>query len=252
MTSQKSSKKSALLTIMTEAAEMAGRVLTKDYFEIEHLQSTVRPHTRFAQNSINFSERAIRQYLERTRPQDEIIFTSWENSMPTPQDGFYIEAINGFENFQSALPFFSTTISYFKSGKCIACLIFNPISAELFWAEIGQGAYLNQQRLRASFRKEGMPLLAGTSLELAPEFKETFSVRVLESPALNAAFVAAGRFDVGVLRFPETSILPFEPLIEEAGGITKKLTGENLALFFGESFEPILEKIFPQLRKFHN
>jgi len=152
-----------------------------------------------------------------------------------------IDPLDGTVNFANKLGIFSTSIALKYKHEIISACVFNPISYELFFAEIGKGAFLNGEKINASsnnniktsFLVTGFPYNVN---ENPKNCLETFTrivsngipVRRLGSAALDLCFVAAGRFD----GYWEVALKPWDMaagklILEEAGGKVTHYDGTN-------------------------
>ena len=161
---------------------------------------------------------------------------------------FIIDPIDGTTNFMHGVPHFAISIGLEREGVVVSALVFNPVIDEMFVAERGHGAFLNDKRLRVAARSNladiivasGAPFMGKDGRE---EFlKEadsilsaTSGIRRFGSAALDLAWVAAGRFDA----FWERKLQPWDIaagllLVREAGGMVSDLTGREQMLKSGD------------------
>ncbi len=119
-----------------------------------------------------------------------------------------VDPLDGTTNFLHAIPHFAINVALEREAQVVAAVTFNPVTHELFWAERGRGAYVNDRRLRVSARSRldeallatGIPFLGhgqhATFLrELHQLGQRVAGVRRFGSAALDLGWVAAGRFD---------------------------------------------------------
>jgi myo-inositol-1(or 4)-monophosphatase len=151
-----------------------------------------------------------------------------------------VDPLDGTTNFLHGVPLFAISIGLEREGQLVAGLIYNPISDEMFAAEKGKGAYLNdRRRLRVAARKTLADALVTTGIphlgrpgqapfvrEIKEVIKHVAGVRRTGSAALDLAWVAAGRFDA----YWERGIKPWDMaagivLVREAGGSVCDLAG---------------------------
>ncbi len=234
-----------LMNVMTAAARKAARALTRDFGEVEQLQTSRKGPADFVTQADLKSERILREELSRTRP--HYGFVMEEGGViegPDKTHRWFIDPLDGTTNYLHGVPHFAISIGLEREGQLVAGLVFNPIRDEMFTAEKGQGAWLNDRRLRVSARRELNSALIATGIpylgrpgheeflsELPRVMNEVAGVRRLGAAALDLAFVAAGRFDA----FWERGLNSWDVaagivILREAGGQVSDLDGGDNAL----------------------
>jgi myo-inositol-1(or 4)-monophosphatase len=229
-----------LMNVMIGAARKAAKILTRDFGELEHLQASRKGPADFVTQTDIRAERALREELSRTRP--HYGFVMEEGGVvegPDKTHRWFIDPIDGTTNFIHGVPHFAISIGLEREGQLVAGLIYNPIRDEMFTAEKGQGAWLNDRRLRVSTRRElnvalvatGIPFLGRPGhdeflTELPRVMAQVSGVRRFGAASLDLAFVAAGRFDA----FWERGLSPWDVaagivILREAGGMVSDLKG---------------------------
>ncbi|HQU68404.1 MAG TPA: inositol monophosphatase family protein [Albidovulum sp.] len=200
---------SANLNLMIKAARKAGRSLVKDFREVENLQVSVKGAGDFVSRADTAAENIIREELMGARPT-----YGWLGEETGEADGadptrrWIVDPLDGTTNFLHGLPHWSVSIALEHKGEVVAGVVFDPAKDELFWAEKGAGAWMNESRVRVSGRRNlaeavlatGVPFgtkktLPATMRDLARLMPATAGVRRFGSAALDLAYVAAGRFD---------------------------------------------------------
>lgn len=240
--------RSAILNVMTRAADKAARALKRDFGEVENLQVSLKGPADFVSNADLKSERILREELSKARPGYAIV--AEEGGSTEGSDGehrWIIDPLDGTLNFLHGLAQWSISIALERSGEIVAALILDPIKNEMFTAEKGGGAYLNDRRLRVSGRKSLHESLLATGIpfkghgnaelfakQLAATMRECAGVRRFGSAALDLAYVAAGRFD----GFWEQDLNAWDIaagllLVREAGGYVTDLKGGQSMLQTG-------------------
>lgn len=233
------SRPSPTVTVMMDAARAAGRRLIRDFGEVENLQVSRKGPADFVSAADKKAEEIIRKSLEKTRPGYGFLLEEGGEVIGSDKTHrFIIDPLDGTLNFLHGVPHFAVSIALERDGKLRAGVIFDPMRNELFWAEEGNGAWLENRRLRVSARRKlneavvttGIPQLGvgGAELfldELTRIRQEVAAVRRFGSAALDLAWVAAGRFD----GFWERKLAPWDIaagflLLHEAGGV---VTGLN-------------------------
>lgn len=233
--------RTALYTVMERAVRKAARGLVRDFGEVEHLQVSVKGPGDFVSNADRNAERVLREELDRARPGYGFLM---EESGEVAGDGTHrwiIDPLDGTTNFLHGIPHFAISVALERSGEIVAGLVYNPIQDELYWAERGSGAFLNERRLRVSGRRSLGDALIGTGIPfrergdhpvylrtLAAIMSRTAGTRRAGAAALDLAYVAAGRLD----GFWEYGLNPWDIaagilLIREAGGFIEDLGGRE-------------------------
>lgn len=229
---------SANLNIMIKAARKAGRSLVKDFREVENLQVSVKGAGDFVSRADKEAERIIKEELRGARPNYGWLGEeTGESAGEDPTRRWIVDPLDGTTNFLHGLPHWAISIALEHKGEIVAAVVFDPAKDEMFTAERGDGAFMNDQRLRVSGRRQmiecifatGVPFggrgtLPATLKDLARLMPVTAGVRRFGAAALDLAYVAAGRFD----GYWERGIQPWDIaagllLVKEAGGFTEPL-----------------------------
>lgn len=240
--------RSAILNVMVAAATKAARGLNRDFGEVENLQVSRKGPADFVSAADRRAEELIKAELQRARPRYGFLMEeSGETKGDDPQHRWIVDPLDGTTNFLHGIPQFAISIALERQGKLAAAVIYDPIADELFTAERGGGAYLNDRRLRVAARQNladcliatGMPFKAhgdaGLFLrELALLMPQVAGVRRFGAASLDLAWVAAGRFD----GFWERELSPWDLaagilLVREAGGFATDLAGGDAMLESG-------------------
>ena len=203
------STQSALLKVMTDAARKAARGLNRDFGELSELQVAKKAPADFVSAADLKAEQTIFEALTKARP--GYGFLGEERGMIEGTDKTHtwiVDPLDGTTNFLHAIPHFAINIALQREGVVVAALTYNPANNEMFWAEKGKGAFVNDRRLRVAARARldeavlatGIPFLGhgrhGQFLkELHQVSQRVAGVRRFGSAALDMAWVAAGRFD---------------------------------------------------------
>ncbi len=224
---------SANLNVMVRAARKAGRGLLKDFAEVEQLQVSVKGPGDFVSRADRQAEQVIRDMLTEARP--TYGFLGEEGGAVPGEDPtrrWIVDPLDGTTNYLHGLPHWAVSIALEHKGQVVAGVIHDPVKDETFWAEKGEGAWLNESRIRVSARTRlaeslfatGIPFGAKSTLpamlrDLARLMPECAGVRRLGSAALDLAYVAAGRYE----GFWERELQPWDIaagllIVQEAGG----------------------------------
>ena len=234
--------RSALMNVMVGAALKAGKSLSRDFGEVQNLQVSVKGPGDYVSLADRRSEEILVNELRRARPDFSFLTEETGTIEGTDtQHRWIIDPLDGTTNFLHGIPMFAISIALERQGQMVAGVIYNPAMDELYTAERGGGAFLNDRRLRVAGRKVltdcvigtgvphlGRPQHGGFLVELRNVMGEVAGVRRLGSPSLDLAYVAAGRFD----GFWETAIRVWDiaagiVLIREAGGFASDRDGRQ-------------------------
>ena len=176
MTRQRAMLRSALLNVMIKAARKAGRTLKRDFGEVENLQVSLKGPANFVTAADRRAEEILREELEQARPGYGFLGEEGGATRRHRQDPpWIVDPLDGTTNFLHGIPHFAISIALEREGTIVAGLVYNPANDELFTAERGKGAFLNDQRLRVAARKRladavvacGLPHLGRGDLALA-------------------------------------------------------------------------------------
>jgi myo-inositol-1(or 4)-monophosphatase len=234
--------RSALLNVMIKAARKASRTLKRDFGEVEHLQVSLKGPANFVTAADRRTEEIIREELEQARP--GYSFVGEEGGVRQGSDGTHrwiVDPIDGTMNFLHGIPHFAISIALEREGTIVAGLVYNPATDELFTAERGKGAFLNDQRLRVAARRRlgdavvacALPHPSRGDAELSRSEhtaiqNKVAGLRRFGAAALDLAWVAAGRVDA----YWERGLSPWDmaggiALVREAGGFVTDLDGRE-------------------------
>jgi myo-inositol-1(or 4)-monophosphatase len=156
---------SAILTVMTRAAIKAGRNLTRDFGEIENLQVSRKGPGDFVTKADKKAEETIHYELSKARPDYSFLMEeSGETIGKDAQHRWIVDPLDGTTNYMHGIPQFAVSIALERQGKLMAGVIYNPITDEMFTAERGSGAFLNDRRLRVSARKDMTDCIIATGI----------------------------------------------------------------------------------------
>ncbi len=230
--------RSALLNVMVNAAMKAGRKLSRDFGEVQHLQVSIKGPGDFVSNADREAEKTIYEELHRARPDFGFLMEeSGEIKGKDPQNRWIIDPLDGTTNFLHSIPVFGISIALEREGQIVAGVVYNPAMDELYTAEKGKGAFMNDRRLRVANRKDmldsvfvtGIPHLGrpGHTEFLEQQRKvmlNSAGVRRFGAASIDLCFVAAGRFD----GYWETGLSPWDMaagiiMVREAGGYVSDL-----------------------------
>jgi myo-inositol-1(or 4)-monophosphatase len=258
---------SANLNLMIKAARKAGRALVKDFREVENLQVSSKGPGDFVTKADREAERIIREDLMGARPT-----YGWLGEETAPVAGtdptrrWIVDPLDGTTNFLHGLPHWAVSIALEHKGEIVAGVVFDAAKDELFFAEKGVGAFMNDRRLRVSGRRQMIEAIFATGIPFAAKktLPATFrdlgrlmpacaGVRRFGSAALDLAWVAAGRYDGYWEReLNEWDIAAGIILVREAGGFVAPVREDQDIMTHGSivaTNEPLHAPLLKLLRE---
>ena len=241
--------RSPLLNVMTQTALKAGRSLTRDFGEVQNLQVSMKGPADYVSNADRKAEEIVFQELSRVRPDWGFLMEERGTiEGKDPQHRWIVDPLDGTTNFLHGIPMWAVSIALERDGEIVAGVVFNPATDELYSAEKGGGAFLNDRRIRVAARSKLNEAVIGTGApflgkgdharflyEIRHIMAETSGIRRMGAASLDLAYVAAGRFD----GFWERSLAPWDCaagsiLIREAGGFVSGLDGAKFNHVLGD------------------
>ena len=233
---------SALLNVMIAAARKAARSLKRDFGEVEKLQVSLKGPANFVSSADRRAEDILRTELTKARPGYGFHGEEGGRHEGTDQTHTWlVDPLDGTTNFLHGLPQFAISIGLERAGTVVAGVIYNPATDELFTAERGKGAFVNDHRLRVAARKRMNEAIVACPLphlgrgdhelgmkELAAVQQKVAGLRRFGAASLDMAFIAAGRLD----GYWERNLQPWvvaagQIMIREAGGIISGFEGDD-------------------------
>lgn len=241
--------RTALLNVMVQAATKAGRSLVRDFGEVENLQVSRKGPGDFVTAADRKAEEIVRSELTKARPTFGLVME--ESGVVEGTDGqhtWHVDPLDGTTNFLHGIPIFATSIALERNGEIVAAVIYNPAMDELYTAERGRGAFMNDRRLRVAGRVDLPDMVIGTGLpfigkgdhgrtlrELRYIMPEVAGIRRAGAASLDLAWTASGRLD----GYWERSLNSWDIaagilLVREAGGFVSDLDGKPKMLETGD------------------
>ena len=240
--------RSAILNVMVGAAMKAGRSLVRDFGEIENLQVSRKGPADFVSAADRKAENIVRTELMKARPGYSFLGEEGgEIAGDDSQHRWIVDPLDGTTNFLHGVPIFAVSMALERQGTLVAGVVFNPIMNELYVAERGGGAFLNDRRLRVSARTAIDDCLIGTGLpflghgdhgralfELRHIMNEVAGIRRCGAASLDLCWTASGRYD----GFWEHNLKPWDMaagilIVKEAGGFVSDGDGRDRMLGTG-------------------
>ena len=233
------------LNVVVAAVRHAGRRLLRDFGEVEQLQVSMKGPGDFVSQADIRAEQTLREELGAARPSFAFLMEeSGEHGEKDWEWRWVVDPLDGTTNFLHGIPHWAISVGIEKrmsdtESEIVAGVIYNPASDELFWAEKGAGAFLNDKRLRVSARREMRESVFATGIPFAsiprkPEFigvlqrimPQVAGVRRFGAAALDLAWVAAGRYEgYWELGLNKWDIAAGIVMVREAGGFVTDPSG---------------------------
>ena len=242
--------RTAIINVMAKACYKVSRRLIRDFGEVEQLQVSRKGPADFVSNADLEAERRLVEELSHARPDYGFLL---EESPPVESRDpkgrrWLVDPLDGTTNFLHGIPHWGISIGLEEDGELVAGVVYDPSRDELFWAEKGLGAYLNDKRIRVSERRVLAECLIATGAPFAGQgdhemylgqlravIGETSGIRRLGAASLDLAYIAAGRCD----GFWENGLQAWDiaagiVLVREAGGYVTDLAGRNKMMENGD------------------
>jgi myo-inositol-1(or 4)-monophosphatase len=232
--------RTALMNIMVQAVLKAGRGLARDFGEVENLQVSLKGPGDFVSAADRRADVTLIAELKKARPGFGFLTEeSGEIAGTDKTHRWIIDPLDGTTNFLHGIPLFAISLGLEREGQLVAGVIYNPILNELYVAERGGGAFLNDKRLRVAGRRDfaeavitsgvphvGRPGREASIGQLRPVVDSTAGVRITGSAAMDLAWVASGRFD----GYWQHGLSPWDMaagvvIVREAGGMVTDAEG---------------------------
>ncbi|WP_026363151.1 inositol monophosphatase family protein [Methylopila sp. M107] len=240
--------RSPVMQVMVQAVTKAGRSLRRDFGEVEQLQVSMKGPGDFVSAADKRAEEVLHAELARVRPGYGFLMEEGGAIEGTdPDHRWIVDPLDGTTNFLHGIPVFAISVGLERAGQIVAGVVFNPVTDELYSAERGGGAFMNDRRLRVAARRRmddaviatGVPHLGKPGHD---QFREELSrvqakaagIRRFGSAALDCAMVASGRMD----GYWERNLKAWDLaagilLIKEAGGFVTDIQGQDNVLTSG-------------------
>jgi myo-inositol-1(or 4)-monophosphatase len=219
------------VTIAARAARSAGNIILRYMNRIDGLQIVEKQQLDFVSEVDKLAEAEIIKELRRAYPDHSILAEESGTTGKGPLQ-WVIDPLDGTHNYLRGIPHFSVSIALLEKGVPIHAVVFDPLRDELYTASKGDGAYINDRRMRVSKRENlggamiatGFPFRQREHLTAQMDITRALlgqaeDIRRSGSAALDLAYVAAGRYD----GYFEIGLKPWDLaagvlLVHEAGG----------------------------------
>lgn len=217
------------LNFLMTAVKKVANSLSRDFNEIEQLQSSLRGHQEFAKAAYERVSKELRAELQKGRPNYAVV-TGAENT-PAKAPYFLVSPLDGMLNFMHGVPYFAVSVAVVENNAVTAAVIYNPATSDMYFAEKGKGSfkegYRNHERLRVSSRKDTAAALVGAK-DSALQYSAA-GIRISGCLSLDLAYVASGKLDavVSAENTPDT-IAAGMLLVKESGGSVYELNQKDI------------------------
>lgn len=255
-----------VLTIAKRAALSAGRILLRHFDQLERLTVAEKQRSDFVSEADIQAEQEIISVLRKTYPNHSILAEESGALDGEEENEWIIDPLDGTTNFLHGIPHFAISIAFRHQNRLEAGLIYDPIRQELFTASRGQGAQLNERRIRVSGVNLLENALLGTGFPFRyPHYQADYlnffnslfgrclEIRRAGAASLDLSYVAAGRLD----GFWEMGLKPWDIaagalLVQEAGGLSSDFGGTHEFMRSGhivagnpKLFKALLQEMHP-------
>ena len=222
---------SSNIRVMSEALLKSAKILRRDFSELEKIQNSKQNVDKFVFKSIENIKESLNYELHKARPESEIFFVEEETQVKEKEYIFLVDPISGMKNYAHGISYFASSIILIINRIAICSVIYDPIRDEMYFAEKGKGAYLNNSRIRVSSnnnKNRAMFVLENFDLQdflfnLKNNDLKLEDFRVFGSCALDLANTASGKIDCYFsknLDLEKSTAGLF--LVKEAGGFIRE------------------------------
>lgn len=229
---------SEYLEVAVTAAKKAGRYLLENKGKIKPENVSKKSINDFVTHVDHQSEKIIVDYILGKFPSHKILAEEGTSRSSEGNYRWIIDPLDGTKNFIQDLPVFSISIGLEKSGEIITGVVYDPVHDEIFTANKGNGAYLNDHRITVSTKDFGEAIIATgfphRAKRYLPKYLLAFEelyircsgMRRCGSAAIDLCYTAMGRFD----GFWELGLGIWDVA---AGSLILKEAGGSLSDFWG-------------------
>ncbi len=254
---------SPYINIAVRAAMQAGEIMRREQNRLHQLKISEKAPNDFVSNVDLACEASIKRCILDMYPGHFIVAEEGgQEGNPDSDYHWIIDPLDGTSNYLHGIPHFAVSIALQIRGRIVHGVIYDPVREELFTATRGEGALLNDRRIRCSARTNLKNALIGTGFpfrkrRFMPAYQAMFNsffeqcedLRRTGSASLDLAYVAAGRLD----GFFEIGLQPWDMaagalIVREAGGVIVDFAGENDYLDTGNVIAAPF-KILPSMLK---
>lgn len=251
-----------MLTIAVRAARSAGDIITRNMDRLDRLKVVTKQNNDFVSNVDHMAEQAIITTIHSAYPDHGILAEESGTQAENSEYQWIIDPLDGTTNYLHGFPQFAVSIALKHKDRIQVGVIYDPISQELFTAMRGDGAKLNDKKIRVTSHKNLKNALLGTGFPYYDQsyldtyietmkalMQQTAGLRRPGSAALDLAWLAAGRID-GFWEFnlKAWDIAAGALIVREAGGIVSDFENKEGYLESGDIIAAA-PKVFPEMLK---
>ncbi|MBQ7673801.1 MAG: inositol monophosphatase [Alphaproteobacteria bacterium] len=229
---------SSVMTVMAKAVVKASKGLLRDFSELENLQVSIKQNKSFVTSADLKANKILKDALLYARPTYSLISEESEEIIgEDPSHKWIIDPLDGTLNYMHGVPHWAISVALEKDDEIIAAITYDPVKDEMFWAEKGCGAYLNDKKIRVSGRRLASDVLltvASIKHVSGNVVNSVSGVRKTGCVTLDMAYIAAGRSDLLFLTDKNPNkwdVAAGMLLIKEAGGIVATENGKTTSNF---------------------
>lgn len=228
------------LEVAKEAALQAGEIISK-YFGKEHqYKFKNKDQSDFATQADLESEQKIIQILTKNFPETNIIAEESGKGQKGSEYTWVIDPLDGTFSFSIGMPYFAVSIGLLKGDQPILGVVYHVLNRDLYWAEVGSGAFVNGQRIYISAKKDleksAFILDLGhlkrrvpkIDLYILPLIKKVGYVYSLGSAAMSMALIGKGSQDGMAIQAWVWDFAAGAVIIQEARGKVTDFEGKEI------------------------
>jgi len=239
-----------MLNILKKIVIDAGKIIEKGYDK-----TNLQIETKLDKTDVTEIDKAVEKYIRARLSQGfpKIPVLGEEEGGKLEKNIFILDPLDGTTNFITRIPFFNISLAYQEEGKPKIGIVYNPISKDLFYAEIGNGAYFNDKKITVKPNKNPMIGSCYATDIGKKAFGEFFNeniknykdIRKYGSAALEISYVAINKLD---------AFLGFDIKLWDfaAGEVIAKEAGLKIKQYKHDNFYTVLvanNNVFDKLEK---
>jgi myo-inositol-1(or 4)-monophosphatase len=235
------------LNVAKDAALKAGKMLSQNFDEAREI--SFKGEINLVTHFDSLSQSLIHKHISSRFPEHDFLAEEGLCREKGAEYRWLIDPLDGTTNFAHKFPVFCISIALERKGETDLGVVYDPLRNEMFWAEIGQGAFLNGKKIGVSSVNDLDKSLVATGFPYDIRESEVnnidhfnnFAIRVQAirrcgSAAMDLCYVACGRFD----GFWELKLNPWDVaagalIVKEAGGRISDFQDEDYSIYGSET-----------------